>query len=56
MRRLSSIPFLNQSTYRKTNGFSTDTHARAESNSLLFGRTVVTVGCSDYHLQLSPAK
>ena len=28
-------------------------HARAESNSLLFGRTVVTIDYSDYHLQTS---
>ncbi len=40
--------------YTQIDGFPMATHARAESNSLLFGRTVVTIDYSDYHLQLDP--
>jgi hypothetical protein len=40
--------------YANMNGFSMATHARAESNSFLFGRTVVTVDYSNYRLQLEP--
>jgi hypothetical protein len=39
--------------YQQIDGFSMATHARAESKSLLFGRTVVTIDYSDYHLQLA---
>jgi hypothetical protein len=42
--------------YEQIDGFSMATHARAESNSLLFGRTVVTIDYSDYHLELDPHK
>lgn len=42
--------------YRQIDGFSMATHARAESNSFFFGRTVVTIDYSDYHLQLRPEK
>ena len=40
--------------YADMNGYSMATHARAESNSLLFGRTVVTIDYTDYHFQLRP--
>lgn len=42
--------------YENISGFAMATHARAESNSLLFGRTVVTIDYSDYKLQLPGAK
>jgi len=32
------------------------THARAESSSMLFGRTVVVIDYSDYHFELRPAR
>ncbi len=38
--------------YANMSGFSMAMHARAESNSFLFGRTVVTIDYSDYHLQI----
>jgi len=38
--------------YAQINGFSMATHARAESNSLFVGRTVVTIDYRDYHLQI----
>ena len=38
--------------YTNINGFAMATHARVESTSMLFGRTVVTLDYSDYHLQL----
>ncbi len=38
--------------YANIDGFSMAMHARAESTSVLFGRTVVTIDYSDYHLQL----
>ena len=40
--------------YALIDGFSQATHARAESNGL-FGRTVVVIDYSDYHIQLAPA-
>jgi hypothetical protein len=40
--------------YTLIDGFPMATHARAESSSLLFGRTVVVIDYSDYHLQLAP--
>ncbi len=40
--------------YESVDGYPMATHARAESNSWLFGRTVVTIDYSDYHLELSP--
>jgi hypothetical protein len=42
--------------YANVRGFAMATHARAESNSLLFGRTVVTIDYSDYEIQLSSAE
>ena len=42
--------------YMQLEGFPMATHARAESNSFLFGRTVVTIDYSDYKLQLRDAK
>jgi len=38
--------------YTNVDGFSMATHARAESSSLLFGHTVVTIDYSDYHMRL----
>jgi hypothetical protein len=38
--------------YASIDGFAMATHARAESDSSLFGRTVVTIDYRDYHLQL----
>ena len=38
--------------YTNVNGFAMATHARAQSTSMLFGQTVVTIDYSDYHLQL----
>jgi hypothetical protein len=40
--------------YAQVDGFPMATHARAESSSLLFGRTVVLIDYSDYQLQLAP--
>jgi hypothetical protein len=42
--------------YANIAGYPMATHARAESNSFLFGRTVVTIEYSDYHLQVRDAK
>jgi hypothetical protein len=42
--------------YTNMSGFAMATHARAESNSPFFGRTVVTIDYSDYHTQIAPAK
>ena len=38
--------------YANINGFAMAIHARAESTSMLFGRTVVTIDYSDYRLQV----
>jgi hypothetical protein len=40
--------------YMQINGFPMATHARAESTSALFGRTLVLIDYSNYHLQLTP--
>ncbi len=42
--------------YTNMSGYAMATHARAESHSALFGRTVVTIDYSDYQIQLAPAK
>lgn len=42
--------------YEQIDGFPMATHARAESSSFLFGRTVVTIDYSDYHLDIAPAR
>jgi outer membrane lipoprotein-sorting protein len=42
--------------YAKVEGFAEPTHARAISNSFLFGRTVVKIDYSDYRLQLEPGQ
>lgn len=42
--------------YANINGFSMSMHARAESDSMLFGRTVVTIDYSNYNLQLKTGK
>jgi outer membrane lipoprotein-sorting protein len=41
--------------YASVNGFAMATQARAVSDSLLLGRTTVTIDYSDYHIQLRPA-
>lgn len=41
--------------YANMNGYAMATHARAESSSLLFGRTVVTIDYRDYNFELRPA-
>jgi len=41
--------------YANMDGFPMATHARAESSSFLFGRTVVTIDYSDYKLQIAGA-
>jgi hypothetical protein len=40
--------------YTQIDGVPMATHARAESASVLFGRTVVLIDYSDYHLQIGP--
>jgi len=42
--------------YAQIDGFPMATHARAESSSNLFGRTVVTIDYSDYHLEIDRRK
>lgn len=42
--------------YARINGFAMATHARAVSNSFLFGRTTVTIDYRDYQIRLLPAK
>jgi hypothetical protein len=40
--------------YEKLSGYAEATHARAVSDSSLFGRTVVTIDYRDYKIQLAP--
>jgi hypothetical protein len=42
--------------YIEVESYPMATHARAESTSALFGRTIVTIDYSEYHLELAPAK
>ena len=42
--------------YANMQGYAMATHARAESSSKLFGRTVVVIDYSDYHFELLPAR
>ena len=42
--------------YANIDGFSMAMHARAESSSALFGRTVVVIDYSGYQLQLRGTK
>ena len=42
--------------YANIDGFAMAMHARAESNSMFFGRTVVVIDYSDYRLQLRQSK
>lgn len=42
--------------YIEVEGFPMASHARAESSSALFGRTVVVIDYGEYHLELAPAK
>jgi hypothetical protein len=42
--------------YTNMSGFAMATHARAESSSMLWGRTVVIIDYSDYKIQLVHAK
>lgn len=41
--------------YAKVDGFSMATHARAESSTFLYGRTVVTIEYSNYDIQVRPS-
>jgi hypothetical protein len=38
--------------YANMQGYAMATHARAESSSMVFGRTVIVIDYSDYHFQL----
>jgi len=40
--------------YRNMSGFAMATHARAESDSGLFGKTVVTIDYDDYKIEVRP--
>jgi hypothetical protein len=42
--------------YMELDGYPMGTHARAESNSALIGRTVVVIDYGEYHLELAPAQ
>lgn len=42
--------------YANVSGFAMATHARAESNSFLVGRTVVTIDYRDYQIEVRPAR
>jgi hypothetical protein len=42
--------------YTNINGYSMAVHARAESDSALFGRTVVMIDYSDYKLEIKTGK
>ncbi len=42
--------------YARIDGFSMATFARAESNTFLYGKTVVTIDYSHYNIQLSAGK
>lgn len=42
--------------YAQIDGFPMATHARAESSSMLFGRTVVTIDYGEYHLERDSQK
>lgn len=42
--------------YANIEGFAMAMHARAESSSMFFGRTVVVIDYSDYHLQVREGK
>lgn len=42
--------------YTNMQGYAMATHARAESSSMLFGLTVVTIDYSDYHFDLRPTR
>jgi hypothetical protein len=41
--------------YTMVDGYAQATHARGESNSFLFGETILTIDYSDYQVQLLPA-
>jgi len=41
--------------YTTMSGFAMAAHARAESDSMVFGRTILTIDYSDYQVQLTPA-
>jgi hypothetical protein len=42
--------------YANVSGFAMATHARAVSNSYMFGETIVTIDYRDYQIRLRPAK
>jgi hypothetical protein len=41
--------------YANMQGYAMATHARAESRSMLFGHTVITIDYSNYHFDIRPA-
>lgn len=41
--------------YTNISGFAMSAHARAESDSFLFGRTILTIEYRDYQIELRPA-
>jgi hypothetical protein len=41
--------------YTNMQGYAMATNARAESSSMLFGKTVITIDYTDYQFQLRPA-
>lgn len=41
--------------YANMQGYAMAIHARAESSSMLFGHTVITIDYSDYHFNIRPA-
>ncbi len=42
--------------YTLMQGYAMASHARAESSSMLFGRTVIVIDYSDYHFELRPTQ
>ncbi len=42
--------------YEEVNGFAEATHARAVSNSLMFGQTIIKIDYQDYQIQLRPTQ
>jgi|HubBroStandDraft_1064217.scaffolds.fasta_scaffold20557_4 hypothetical protein len=42
--------------YNEIEGYPMATHARAESSSALFGRTVVMIDYGEYHVRVAPAR
>jgi len=42
--------------YASIDGFAMATHARAESSTFLYGRTVVKIDYSDYNIERRPGR